>query len=412
MLFSLLLATVLALDPSAQGPSAPTNPALAEAILAANDGQDAEALSRFQLIAAANPNDHEARVWIAFLHARMGHQDLAEGVYRSVLLEDPGNVDAMLGVATALLARDEEAEAIEVLEVAEGLASDDDEVLAALGRAHRQAGGNARAIDYFERAVSIAPTELHRLSLEGARRTYLHRVEMRGSNETFDGATPDSRSGDVTVNVRLKDTWRVFGRGQAQRKFAESEQRGGGGAEWRWKPTTTLRGHALVGPDNLVMPEGDYLGEVQYTYHDSTWTGSVRHFDFTGARTTVLSPAVAWVPTIPFIPEGRLSMALRYALSFTEANTVAASKSGHSFHVRAAYQFRPRISVLAAYAAGVEDFENFSIDRIGNFRANTLSGGLRIDLPTLTALIANYERQWQSRNPDMARVTVFFLQSF
>jgi hypothetical protein len=160
------------------------------------------------------------------------------------------------------------------------------------------------------------------------------------------------------------------------------------------------------------MPEGDYLGEVQYTYQDATWTASVRHFDFTGARTTVLSPAVAWIPTVPWIPEGRLSMMLRYALSWSESNTLSRVEAGHSAHVRAAYRIHPRISVLAAYAAGVEDFENFSIDRIGDFRANTLSGGLRIDLPTLTAIIANYERQWQSRNPDMARVSVFFLQSF
>jgi len=300
-----------------------------------------------------------------------------------------------------------------VLEVAEELAPDNDDVLDGLGRAHREAGRTARAIAYFERVVAFAPTQQHVLSLEGVRRSYLHRVETRGSSETFDGATtPDSRSGDLSVNVRLNDTWRVFGRGQVQRKFAETDQRGGGGAEWRWKPTTTLRAHALIGPDNVVMPEGDYLGEVQYTYQDATWTASVRHFDFTGARTTVLSPAVAWMPALPWIPEGRLSMALRYALSLTEANTLAASEAGHSIHVRAAYQFRPRISVLAAYAAGVEDFENFSIDRIGDFRANTLSGGLRIDLPTLTALIASYERQWQSRNPDMGRVSVFFLQSF
>ena len=410
MLFSLLLTSVLALDPSPQGPA--TGAALAEAIQAANDGRDAEALRAFQQLASANPHDHEARMWIARLHARMGHQDLAEPVYRSVLLEDPGNVDAMLGVAQALLERDEAAQAIEVLDVAEELAPDNDDVLDGLGRAHRQAGQTARAIAYFERVVSIAPTQQHRLSLEGAQRSYLHRVETRGSSEQFDGDPPDSRSGDLTVNIRLNDTWRMFGRGQAQRKFGESDQRGGGGAEWRWKPMTTLRGHALIGPDNLVMPEGDYLGEVEHTYQYATWTASLRYFDFTGARTTVLSPAVAWMPDIPWIADGRLSMTLRYALSWSESNTLSRVESGHSAHVRAAYLIHPRISVLAAYAAGVEDFENFSIDRIGNFRANTLSGGLRVDLPTLTALIANYERQWQSRNPDMGRVSVFFLQSF
>ena len=137
MLFSLLLATSLALNPSPQESPAPTGPKFAEAVQAANDGRDVEALTAFQRLASANPDDHEARLWIARLHARMGHQDLAEPVYRSVLLEDPGRIDAMLGVAAALLARDEPAEAIEVLDVAEKLAPDDDDVLAALGRAEQ-----------------------------------------------------------------------------------------------------------------------------------------------------------------------------------------------------------------------------------------------------------------------------------
>ena len=407
MFFSLLLATALVLDPSQQGAPAPTGAVFAEAVQAAAEGREAEALAAFQQLASANPNDHQARLWIARLHARVGRQDRAEQVYRSVLVEDPGNIDARLGVAVALLARDELVEAIEVLEVAEELAPDNDAVLDALGRAHRRAGRTSRAIAYFERAVSIAPTEQHRLSLEGARRSYLHRVETHGSSEQFSGATPDGGSGDLRVNLRLNDTWRVLGRGQVQRKFARSEQRGGGGVEWRWKPTTTLRGHALVGPSNRVMPEGDYLGELQYAQRVATWTASVRYFDFTGARMTVVSPAVAWVP------EGRLSVSLRYAAAWTdEARTLASVKAGHSAHVRAAYRLSPRVSAQAGYARGVEDFENFSIDRIGNFRANTLSGGLRIDLPTLTALTATYEHQWRRSNIDMGRATVSFLQSF
>ncbi len=406
MVFSLLLAVSLALNPAEQESPATRGPEFSEAVQAANDGRDLEALEAFQRLASANPNDHAARLWIARLHARMGHQELAEPVYRSVLLEDPANIEAMLGVAAALLARDEPADAIEVLEVAEGLAPDNDDVLSALGRAQRLAGRMALAIAYFERAVSIAPTAQHRRSLERAQRSYLHRVETRGSSEQFDGATPDSWNGDLTVNLRLTDRWRVLGRGQAQRKFSASEERGGGGVEWRWKLGTTLRAQALIGPDNRVMPEGDYLGEVRHTYKATTWTATVRYFDFAGANTTVFSPSVAWTP------EGPLSLALHLAASWTDRRTGASVEEGYSAHLRGAYRVFPRLSIQAGYAAGVEDFENFSIDRIGTFRANTLSGGLRLDLPTLTALVAHYEHQWRRRDKDMARVTVSLLQSF
>ena len=263
--FSLLLATMLALGPAPQGDFA----TFAQAVEAANDGRDAEALAAFQRLANVNPDDLDARLWIARLHVRMGHRDLAEPVYRSVMLEDPNDLEAMLGVANALLERGEVDEAEKILNVAEELEPMNDEVLHTVGRSHMYSGRTVRAIEYFERAYGVSPTSQHRMSLEGARLSYLHRVELRGSSEQFDGSTPDTQFGDVAVNIRLNDRWRVFGRGQTQRKFGVSEQRGGGGAEWRWRQTTVLRGHALVMPDNTIMPEGDYMGELQVP---GTWT--------------------------------------------------------------------------------------------------------------------------------------------
>ena len=402
MVFSLLLTTMLALDPSPQEGFA----TFQQAVEAANEGRDAEALAAFQRLVNLNPDDLDGRLWIARLHVRMGNQDLAEPVYRGVLLEDPSDLEAMLGVANALLARGEFEQAEEILDVAEELEPENDEVISAVGRSHLYAGRTPRAIEYFERAYAVSPTEQHRMSLEGARLSYLHRVELRGSGEQFGGSTPDSHSGDVTVNIRLNDRWRVFGRGQAQRKFGVSEQRGGGGAEWRWKSTTILRAHALVMPDNTVMPEGDYMGELQYTYMDATWTGSVRHFDFTGAKTTAISPAVQWTPA-----GTRYAFGLRYALSWSESNTLASVSSGHSLHLQGAYRVRPRVWAQLGYAAGVEDFENFSIDRIGDFRANTAAAGFRIDLPTLTGIVGNYERQWRSGD-DMNRFSLSLQQRF
>jgi YaiO family outer membrane protein len=402
MVFSLLLATMLALDPPAQEGFA----TFQEAVEAANEGRDAEALAAFQRLVNLNPDDLDGRLWIARLHVRMGNMDLAEPVYRSVLLEDPNDLEAMLGVANALLARGDFEEAQKFLDAAEALEPENDEVIFLVGRSHMYAGRTPNAIEYFERAYAISPTDQHRMSLEGARLSYLHRLELRGSGEQFGGSTPDSHFGDLTVNIRLNDRWRVFGRGQAQRKFGVSEQRGGGGAEWRWRQTIVLRGHALVMPDNTVMPEGDFMGELQYSYLDATWSGSVRHFDFTGAKTTSISPAVQWTPA-----GTRWAFGARYAFSWSESNTFGGVDPGHSLHLQGAYRFRPRIWFQGGYAAGVEDFENYSIDRIGDFQANTVSAGFRIDFPTLTGLVGNYERQWRS-GPNMNRFSLSLQQRF
>lgn len=405
MLFSFLLVTFLAAGP-AQDFTTQALPTFADAVQMANEGREAEALAAFQRLVSANPNDHQARLWIARLHERMGHPDLAEAVYRSVLLEDPKNVDAMLGVGSTLMAQYAPGEAIEVLERAEELAPQSDVVLASLGQAHRQAGRTERAIGYFERAAALAPNEQHLLSLEDARRAYLHRVETRGFSEQFSGATPDTRSGDVTVNIRLNDRTRVFGRGEVQRKFGVREERGGGGVEWKWKGTTTLRGHVLVAPDKVVMPEGDYLGEIEYTDGRAIWAAGFRHFDFTGARVSVVSPSVAWPAS------DRLEIGVRYALSVTETNILLRRDAGHSLHLRGTYGWSPRLSILAGYAGGVEDFEHFSIDRIGDFRANALSGGVRYNLPTLTTLIGTYEHQWRRGDMSVGRVTVSLAHRF
>ena len=85
--------------------------------------------------------------------------------------------------------------------------------------------------------------------------------------------------------------------------------------------------------------------------------------------------------------------------------------ASHSLHLQGAYRLRPRVWLQTGYAAGVEDFEHFSIDRVGDFHANTLSGGLRLDLPTLTAIVGNYERQWRT-GANMNRVSLSLQQRF
>jgi tetratricopeptide (TPR) repeat protein len=406
MLFPALFATLLLLAPASQEPAVEPAPTFDEAVQLANEGRDSDALAAFQQIARVNPDDRAARLWIARLHERAGDFDRAEPVYRSILLEDPGNLDAMLGVVAALLARDEYKETLEILEVAEEIAPRDDRVLAALGKANRLAGQQVRAIAYMERAVAAAPTEQHRLLLESTRLSYQHRVETRGFSEQFNGSTPDSRSGTVAVNIRWRDTLRLIGRGEVQRKFGVRDERAGGGFEWRWKPAITVRAQAMVWPGNQVLPEGDYLGEVEYTRETATWTTGVRYFDFTGARTSVGSVAVAWPAS------ERLALGLRYAFSWTETSRLSVGEIGNTAHVTAAYRLFPRISLQGGYAAGVDDFESFTIDRTGDFRANAVSAGVRIDLATLTTVVGAYEHQSRSGDVNLARVIFSLAQRF
>jgi Tfp pilus assembly protein PilF len=407
MLLSLFL---LMLAQAATPQTAPNNIAtdLPAAIQLAESGQNAEALAALQKIAAASPDDHLARLWIAQVHDRMGHPDLAEPVYHSLVLEDPRNVDALVGMGVTLLEQDQVMTAIDALERAEQLSPQNPNVLTALGDAYRRAGRTERSVAYFQRVATISPTPAHRLALEQARRERGHRFESQTYDEQFDGSTPDTRGSDLAVNVRLSETLRVAGRGQLQTKFGRQENRAGGGAQWRWKPSTTLTGQALVGTGNRVLPQGDYLGQIDYAYHRATWTGAVRYFDFFGANVVMVSPAVTMTPSNAW------TLGFRYAMTSTNTtNTIASTRvRDHTVQLRAAHEIRSRVWLHGAYARGVENFENFSSDRIGAFHANTGTAAVEVRLPTLTSIVGSYDYQRRANGVKMGRINVSLAQSF
>jgi len=405
MLLSLFLLT-LALDATPQGtPSNTTAADLPAAIQLSQQGQDAEALAALQKIAAANPRDHQARLWIARVHERMGHPDVAEAVYRSVLLEDPQDVEALVGVGVTLLAQDQVSASIDMLERAERLAPEDATVLSALGEAYQRAGRTERSMGYFERAAAIAPTPERQFAVERARREHGHRLESQTYDEQFNGSTPDTRGSDLVVNIRLSETLRVAGRGQLQRKFGRRENRAGGGGQWRWHPSTTFTGQALVGNGNRVLPQGDYLGQVDYAYHRAVWTAGVRYFDFFGANVTMVSPAVTLTPSASW------TLGLKYAMTSTDTATVSGVR-GHSLQLRAAHEIRPRIWVHGRYTRGVENFDNFSVDNIGAFHAHTGTAAVEFVLPTLTSIVGGYDYQHRDNGVTMGRINVSLVQSF
>jgi len=76
------------------------------------------------------------------------------------------------------------------------------------------------------------------------------------------------------------------------------------------------------------------------------------------------------------------------------------------------WQAAPRLSLSAAYARGNESFDIVSVDRLGRFRADTVAGGARIDLRSLTSIGVGVEHQWRSGDRQLTRVTLDLVQHF
>jgi Tfp pilus assembly protein PilF len=402
MLLSFLL-VLLAQDLAP--PSNGAAPDLAAAIELAQSGRDAEALVALQKIAAANPEDDVTRLWIANVHLRMGHPGLAEAVYRTIVVDDPRNVDAWVGLGTALLHQDRIVEALDVLGRGEEIAPENPDVVGALASAYQLAGDDRRSISYRQRLVAMSPTKANVMLLEDARRAYGHRVETEAYDEDFTGPNPSTRASDLAINYRVSDVVRVVGRAQLQRKLGRREDREGGGVVWRWMPWGTFTGQALVGDSNHVMPQRDYLGRIDYGYHQTTWTGQLRYFDFFGATVLMLSPGVTLAPS------PRWTVGLRYAFTSTDFATVAGVPN-NTFDVRLARELAPRIWATGGFIRGVENFDTFSIDEAGEFHAKTASGAVQILLPSLTSIVGRYDYQWRRDSARMGRATISLVQAF
>jgi len=198
---------------------------------------------------------------------------------------------------------------------------------------------------------------------------------------------------------------RVIGRAQLQRKFGRREDREGGGVVWRWMPWGTFTGQALINNSNRVMPQRDYLGRIDYGYHQVTWTGQVRYFDFFGANVLMLSPGVTLAPS------PRWTVGLRYALTSTDFATITGVQN-QTFDVRVAREVAPRIWATGGFIRGVENFDNFSIDEAGEFHAKTASGSVQILLPSLTSILGRYDYQWRQDSVRMGRATISLVQAF
>src|SRR5690349_5412910 len=117
----MLLALSLLLLAQNVQPAVNTAPDLNAAVQLAQEGRNVEALVALQKIASANPNDHLARLWIAKVQDAMGHPDVAEPIYHSIVLEDPSNVDAWLGYGTTLIEQDQIEDGLAALKKAEQL---------------------------------------------------------------------------------------------------------------------------------------------------------------------------------------------------------------------------------------------------------------------------------------------------
>ncbi len=408
MLMAILLS--VALTSNAQAQATQPADARAQAEQLARSGSNRAALERFQALAAANPDDVEVRVWIARLHGRLGEHGRAIAVYESVIASNPQHLEALIGLGSSYVAMGQLRDAADALTRAESLSPENAGVLAAQGRLHAAQGRTTLALAYYRRALTLdAAAPGVQQEYDDLRAERAHRVEVGYMLEHFDTDIPDPQAGFGTVNAAVSDTFRVSGTVQHQRKFSISETRGGGGIEWTPRYNFTLYGGALVGDDALILPGVDGYGGIAYRYGRATWSFDVRVADFDQLSVNVIGGG--W----RFALASQSAVWVKYYRFETDYES-ARSDVVQSWVIGGVGRVTPVWSLGAEYTRGPDQLEMLTIDRTGEFEANTLSVMTDFRLTPMLSLDGRYDYQARPEvlddEPRVHRATIRLVTRF
>jgi len=372
----------------------------------ARNGDTLRALEAFQALAAANADDFDSRVWLGRLLVRVGRRGEAIDLLRDVIARSPRQVDARVALGAALLTSGRVDEAEAVVQDAEALEPKSADVLALKGRVLRRLGRPSEAYVALDAAHTLSPRD-EDISIvrERTRRIIAHRAHVSVAQEASD-EIPEASIVDADVDLHLDDDVRVFGRVQWQARAGFDDARGGGGVEWRLSRRVIGRGALLVSPGSPRLARVDAGGEVEVGAGRTQTTVGLRYLDFLGAQVWIVAPAIS-VDLNDYV-----TLAVRYYRSESEFEPFGRRAGNDSGAVIGRWQAARRLSLSAAYARGNESFDIVSVDRLGRFRADTVAGGARIDLRSLTSIGVGVEHQWRSGDRQLTRVTLDLVQHF
>ena len=161
-----------------------------------------------------------------------------------------------------------------------------------------------------------------------------------------------------------------------------------------------------ISPGSPRLARADVGGEVEFAAGRTQTTFGLRYLDFAGARVWIIAPAIS------VDVNDNVALAVRYYRSESEFRPFGRRAGNDSGAILARWQAARRLSLGAAYARGNESFDIVSVDRLGRFRADTVAGGVRIDLRSLTSVAVGVEHQWRSGDRQLTRVTVDLVQHF
>jgi YaiO family outer membrane protein len=420
-----ILAALLAASLSTMGAAAPSPPAelaaasdpdaaqpapaltYEDAVRLARSGRTAEALAAFRALVARNPDDFDSAIYVGRLLARQGRPQDALPIYRDVILRSPRHVDARVALAGALINLGRVEDAWAAVQDAEALAPRSGDVQAVKGRVLRRLGRAGDALTALNLARELSPDDDDvAIVRERTARLVAHRAHVSVAREASADGIPEATIVDADLDLRVTDAARVNGRVQWQTRADAADTRAGLGAEFRLGRRVLARGAFMASPDSPRVAQADTFGELEFAVGRTQPAIGIRYLHFAAARVWIIAPSIAVDVT------DDVALAVRYYRSESEFLPSGQTAGNHSLALMGRWQTTRRIGLSGAYARGNESFDILSIDRLGRFRADTLAGGVRFDLASLTSLAVGVEHQWRTGDRQLTRLTFDLVQHF
>jgi len=348
-----------------------------------------QALALFRRMAQANPQDLEARNWVARLESWQGNYAQAEELYRAVLRDAPGNLEAELGLVDVLAWQGRHEEALGRLARLEQQHPGKFDVLIRRARVLRWAHRRREAIAAYEEVLRREPEDAEaRDALAALRAETLYKLEASYFTEEFNFAGNTHGSFVELAYHDLDRVW-LLGRFTYQNKFSQNNTRYTLGGTYRLFERTWARGEvSLAPPGDTVIANQDYQVELTQGLHPRfTVGGGYRFLNFRAADVHALTALVNWDP------HPKLHLYVRYIPARTTFETPAASVWNQNGWTRLVWDAHPKVSPYFLFAVGSEDFAGISAEQLGRFAAQTYGTGAEVRLTPRHGFRAGYYYQ-------------------
>ena len=350
-----------------------------------------EARQLYRQLSEQDPASVDYLLWIGRLSAWLDDYAAATQFYDRVLARQPENADALVGKAYVLMWQQEFQAAHELLSQAQRKTPESTDVLLALARYHYYQGRNREALAQIERVFILDPESSEGRELK-SQIALLRPLEVRlgWGQERFSFASPASK-GYVSVGY-VGERSRVSGHYERWNEFNEKSNRGGLSFSQQLEDGLWLRGYAMLAPGATALAAQDYSAGFAWALPRGMAVGAdYRYLGFEADQAHVFSPFFEY-----YFAERPAWVRAVFYKSWTEFQPSGVVDSNESFLLHYYEQITEPMLINVGFAHGSESFSALSVDRLGQFVANTYFGGVDFKLTPAYSIGLHYSYQGRS----------------